>query len=68
MDKIKAYILGRLDNVTAWVGALGIIFQLLGLHTLLFGLFVLLIILPQANFTNFFGGAAKTIRDLEEKK
>lgn len=58
MDFIKE----RLDNPNAWIGVIGLVLFFLNLHTLLWLLFALLIILPAKQFSDWFSSGANKIR------
>jgi len=61
------FIKSKLDSPNAWIGAIGLILFFLGLHTFLFVLFILLIVLPEANFSDWFSKGAAKIRDLDKQ-
>ncbi|MGE4043363.1 MAG: hypothetical protein AB7F35_00820 [Acetobacteraceae bacterium] len=68
MEYIKTYLLGQADQVTSWVGALGLVGELI-LHrdpsTLMLAFFVALIALPQAKFSDMFKGWTTKLREYD---
>lgn len=64
LTKIKNYIVSRLDQTTAWVGLIGLVLLMLGLHSFLFILFVLLVCLPESSFSDIFKKWTGDIRDI----
>ncbi len=60
---IKKYFLDQLDKSTAWIGFIGLIFLLIGWATGLFFLFIALIMLPEAHFSEKFKAWTKAIRE-----
>jgi hypothetical protein len=68
MEKFKNYLLGQADKTTAWIGVIGICLPLLGLQSVMFLLFIALIVLPQENFTDFFKKRTQQLRDLDKKQ
>lgn len=67
MRRITEYFLNRADNVTAWIGVIGLILLALHLGSFLFILFIVMIILPETSFSNLFGGWTKELRDIDQK-
>ncbi|MFO0958224.1 MAG: hypothetical protein U0800_12495 [Isosphaeraceae bacterium] len=67
MDKLKDYLLGQLDKLTAWIGLIGLALHFLGFNNLLVFLFVALIILPESQFSDVFKKWTKDIRDADKK-
>lgn len=65
MDKVKNYLLGQADKMTAWIGFIGLCLIFLGLHSVLVFLFILLIILPDTTFSEIFKVWTKKLRDLD---
>ena len=65
MDKFTGYLLNQADKLTAWIGIIGLVLLFLGLNSLLFALFIALIILPEAHFSDAFKGWTKKLRDLK---
>lgn len=51
---VVKYILSQLDKTGAWVGIIGMVLLFINAHSLLFFLFVLLIVLPEQNFSEIF--------------
>lgn len=68
MDKVKSYLLGQADKMTAWIGFIGLCLIFLGLHSVLIFLFVLLIVLPETQFSEIFKGWTKKLRDLDSPR
>lgn len=66
MMKMNEYLCEKMDSLTAWIGALGIILMLFRWETGLFLLFLLLIFLPQAKFSDMFKSIADKIREKTE--
>lgn len=66
MDKFVKYILGRLDDLSAWIGVIGLILISIGFHGALTMLFVLLVIVPQTQFSSFFKEWTQKLRDLDK--
>ncbi len=64
MENVIKYLLGRLDDLSAWIGIIGLILSAIGFHGALTMLFVLLVIVPQTQFSTFFSDWTKKIRDL----
>lgn len=64
---IKKYLLGRADSITAWVGFLGFVLEIVlhlgNVSTIMLILFLLLIVLPEANFRDLFKSWSKNIKD-----
>lgn len=52
-----------MDSLTAWIGAIGIILALFRWETGLLILFVLLIFLPEAKFSEFFQKLSGEIKE-----
>jgi hypothetical protein len=67
MDKFKDYLLGQADKMTAWIGFIGLALFFTGFHSLLFFLFIGLIVLPEAQFSSVFKGWTKELRDIDAK-
>lgn len=67
MEKFKDYLLEQADKLTAWIGFIGIILQFFHLQSLMFFLFIALIVLPANNFSDFFASQTKKLRDLDKK-
>lgn len=67
MEKFLDYLINQLEKVTAWIGVVGFILWILGLHSFLVVLFILLIVLPEAHFRDTFAGWNKKIKE-ETKK
>ncbi len=67
MDKIKDYLLGQADKMTAWIGFLGLALYFVGLHSALVFLFLLLIVLPESQFSEIFRGWTKKLRDMDSQ-
>ena len=67
-EKVWAYLLGRADNLTAWIGVTGLALQFLNLQSLMFALFIALLVLPEAQFTSLTRDMTKKIRATEEKR
>lgn len=61
------YLFGRLSNTTAWIGVIGLVLLLLGFHTALVVLFVLLFLLPEGNFTELFKGWTQSLQKTVEE-
>lgn len=51
---ILNFIKKQLNKTTAWIGLVGIFFQLINLYSGLFFLFVALIFLPESSFSETF--------------
>lgn len=66
MEKFTKYMLGRLDDLSAWIGVIGLIFISIGFHGALTMLFVLLVIVPQTQFTSFFKDWTQKLRDFDK--
>lgn len=66
-DKFTDYLLARADNVTAWIGVIGLVLFFLHLWSLLFVLFILLIVLPEGKFSGVFKGWTTDLRNLDQK-
>ncbi len=66
MEKFFNYCIAQLDKMTAWIGLIGIICLMLGMHTALAIIFVLLIVLPEAEFSELFKRWTKGIREIEK--
>lgn len=68
MDKLKTYLKSRMESLTAWIGFLGIPGELL-LHrdpsTLMFVLFVVLIVAPESFFRDLFKSWSNQINTLD---
>ena len=67
MEKFVNYLKAQMDKTTAWIGAIGLVLFFLGLHSLLFVLFILLIILPESNFSDWAKKGAQSVRDLDKR-
>lgn len=67
MDKFKDYLLGQADKMTAWVGFIGLLLFFTGFHSLLFVLFIALIVLPEDRFSEQFKAWTAKLRDLDKK-
>lgn len=60
---MNEFICGKLDSLTAWIGAIGIVLALIRWETGLLVLFLLLIFLPEQKFSDFFKKASVTIKE-----
>jgi hypothetical protein len=65
---MKNYLLGRAESLTAWIGFIGFILEIV-LHlgnasTLMLVLFVVLIVMPETKFRDLFADWTKKVRDL----
>jgi len=67
MQRFIDYLIAQLDKATAWIGVLGLILYYLNLHTALILLFILLVILPESQFSEMFKKWTSEIRDIEKK-
>lgn len=67
MEKIKKYLLAQADKMTAWIGFIGVLLLLAGMHSLLIVLFVALIALPESQFSEIFKAWTKKIKDIDGK-
>lgn len=54
MDDFTKYIRAQANKTTAWIGAIGLVLLFFGLHGVLWGLALALIVLPEAQFTELF--------------
>lgn len=64
---MKNYLLSRAESLTAWIGIIGLVLEVV-LHmghtsTIMVILFILLIVLPEANFRTLFADWTKSIKD-----
>ncbi len=66
---LKKYLLGRAESLTSWIGFIGFILEIFlhigNVSTLMLVLFVLLIVLPEAKFSEIFQGWTKKIKDFD---
>jgi hypothetical protein len=60
---MNEYLCEKLDSLTAWLGAIGIILMLFRWETGLFALFLLLIFLPEGKFSDFFKKMSDKIKE-----
>ena len=67
MESIINYLTAQLDKMTAWIGLIGLVLTFLGFHGALTTLFLLLIVLPESQFSEMFKKWTKGIRDAEQK-
>lgn len=67
MDKLKTYLLGQLDKMTAWIGLIGLALHFFGFNSLLVFLFVGLIVLPESQFSDVFKKWTNDIREADKK-
>lgn len=65
--KAWAYLLGRADHLTAWIGFIGLVLQFLNLQSVMFILFIALLVLPEAQFNLFAREATKKLREADSK-
>lgn len=56
------FLCKKLDSLTAWIGAIGLVLFLIHWQSALFILFIALIVLPESKFSDFFKKAAKEVR------
>lgn len=63
LEKAWASFMGRADEMTTWVGAIGLFLQFIGWQSGLFFLFVALLVLPDARFSETFKEWTKKIRE-----
>lgn len=64
-ERIKNYFLAQLDKTTAWIGAIIVLLLFIGWSSAIFIFAILLIFLPETEFTGWFGKWTKEIRDFE---
>lgn len=67
MEQIKTYLLGQADKLTAWIGCIGLVLLFLGFTSILALLFVALVVLPEAHFSQVFKGWTTKLRELDTK-
>lgn len=65
-DPIK-FILGRLDNTTAWIGLIGLALLIFHFHGLLAILFIALFFIPEGSFTGIFKAITAKLRKTAEE-
>lgn len=61
---MNEFLCNKMDSVTSWIGAIGLILALFRWETGLLMLFAVLIFLPDAKFSGFF---AKISGEIKEK-
>lgn len=64
---IKTYLIGRAESLTAWIGFIGFILEIV-LHlgtasTIMLLLFAALVVLPEARFQELFRDWTKRLKD-----
>lgn len=65
--KILKYCINQLDKIQAWIGVIGIVLLLLGAHSILFFLFILLIVLPEQSLKEMFSKWTAGLREVEKE-
>ena len=60
---MNEFICKKLDSLTAWIGAIGLVLLIIHWTSALFILFVALIIMPESKFSDFFKKAAKEVKE-----
>ena len=60
---MNEFLCKKMDSLTAWIGAIGIVLALIKWETGLFVLFILLILLPDAKFSQFFKKVSGKIKN-----
>lgn len=65
--KVKDAFLSRADEMTTWIGIIGVTLLLLHMHGLLFWICVVLIFLPDAKFSDLFANWTKSLREMDKK-
>ena len=63
MDKIKSYVLNQLDELTFWVGVFGLVVWFLLPKSWLLLFFMVLVFLPDIQFTQLIKKGSKAVRD-----
>lgn len=59
-------LIKQLDKTTAWVGIIGLTLLILGLHSVLFFLFILLVVAPEASLKDMFMKWTASIKEVEK--
>lgn len=65
---LVGYLLQQANKTTAWIGFIGVFLTLLHLYSVLFFIFILLIVMPEANFSNTFREWAKDLQNINKAK
>lgn len=69
---IKKYLLGRAESLTAWIGFIGFILEIVlhlgNVSTLMLVLFVVLVVLPEAKFRELFAEWTTKIKSADSSK
>lgn len=65
--EVKKYLLGHADQMTAWIGCIGLCLLFVGWTSALFILFVALVMFPDAKFSGIFAGWTKKLREIDAK-
>ncbi|MEI7578596.1 MAG: hypothetical protein WCJ58_00995 [bacterium] len=68
MENIIKFLIKQLDKTTALIGLIGLFFQLINWHSGLFFLFVALLFLPEASFSEKFKLWTDKIKKTQGKK
>lgn len=66
MKKITNYLLGQADKMTAWIGFIGLILLFSHFTSALLLLFIALIVLPEAQFSDLFKEWTKSLRSQQK--
>ncbi|MBP3955371.1 hypothetical protein J8F10_08770 [Gemmata sp. G18] len=67
MEQVKNYLLGQADKLTAWIGCIGLVLLFLGFTSILALLFIALVVLPEAQFSQVFKAWTAKLRGLDAK-
>lgn len=66
INKIKKYLLSQADKLTAWIGFIGLALLFVNWTSALFILFVALVVLPEAKFSDTFKEWTKKIKEIDK--